>query len=412
MSPAALPPSSPEQPSADSASSSGVAVTPAAVPEKSSNPEKSSTSGKPKQSTQGPLTMWHGLDWKRYREFKKLQPLRSWGRASQIASLPLLAAYNSAARMAESAVYGRRIERATIPEEPLFIVGHWRSGTTLLHNLICQDPQYTFPNLYQCVFPHHFLVSEAINTRLTGWMMPNTRPMDNVPCGWDLPQEDEIALCLLDLVSPYRMLADMRMPVYARYIDIATLPADEVQRWKDSLTLLMRKLAVRDSRKQCLKSPSHTARVGLLTEMFPTAKFLYVHRDPFRVYQSTNHLRRTMWGENALSTEPPPEPESQTLDCYELTIKAYERDKGKVPAGQLHEIAYRDLSDDPIGCLRESYAALDIAGFDRLEELLAPQVPALKAYKKNSFTPPDPAEVTRVKERLRFAYEAYGYPLD
>ena len=353
--------------------------------------------------------MWHGLDVPRLLRFAGLGPRLSPGKAVQIASLPLLAAYNSAARGLESLLYGGKIRRAVIPERPLFIVGHWRSGTTLLHNLICQDPQFTFPNLYQCVFPHHFLVSEAINTRLTGWMMPDTRPMDNVPCGWDLPQEDEIALCLLDLVSPYRMLGDMRMPVYARYLDIAQLEADEQQRWRDSLTLLMRKLAVRDPRPQCLKSPSHTARVGLLAEMFPTARFLYVHRDPFRVYQSTNHLRRTMWGENALTREPPQEIEEQTLACYETTIRAYLRDREHVPSGQLHEIAYDDLSEDPVGCLGASYDALGIDGFEQLETILAPQVPALKAYKKNTFRQPDAAEVARVRERLAFSYDAHGY---
>ena len=355
--------------------------------------------------------MWHGLDLKRLRAFRTLDPKTSWKRAGQLGSLPVLAAYNSAMRSLESLLYGRKITSAVIPDEPLFIVGHWRSGTTLLHNLICQDPQFTFPNLYQCVFPHHFLVTEAINTKLTGWMMPSTRPMDNVPCGWDLPQEDEIALCLLDLVSPYRMLADMQLPVYDRYFDIALLPEDEKRRWMDSLTLLMRKLAVRDPRPQCLKSPSHTARVGLLAQMFPTAKFLYIHRDPFRVYQSTNHLRRTMWGENSLTDESPPQdvPE-QTLHCYEITVKAYERDKSSVPDGQLHEIAYDDLSADPVGCLRDAYDALGIDGFDTLETILQPQVPALKAYKKNTFRQPDPDEVAMVQRRLKFAYDAYGYP--
>ena len=377
---------------------------------RSSDSPSAKTPAKPKQSTQGPLTMWHGLDLKRLREFNRIPPLKSWKRAGQVGSLPLLAAYNSAMRRLERTLYGKRIDAAVIPEQPLFIVGHWRSGTTLLHNLICQDPQFTFPNLYQCVFPHHFLVTESINTKLTGWMMPSTRPMDNVPCGWDLPQEDEIALCLLDLVSPYRMLADMRLPVYEDYFDIASQPPAIQQRWKDSLTLLMRKLAVRDPRPQCLKSPSHTARVGLLAEMFPTAKFLYIHRDPFRVYQSTNHLRRTMWGENSLTDAPPPrDVAEQTLHCYEITVKAYERDKGSVPAGQLHEIAYDDLDYDPVGCLAQAYEALGIPQFDRLEAILKPQVPALKAYKKNTFRQPDVEEEMRVRDRLAFAYEAYGY---
>ena len=47
------------------------------------------------------------------------------------------------------------------------IIGHWRSGTTMLHELLILDPRHTFPNTYQCFEPLHFLWTE--------WFVPRTR---------------------------------------------------------------------------------------------------------------------------------------------------------------------------------------------------------------------------------------------
>ena len=45
-------------------------------------------------------------------------------------------------------VYGRRIRRTTL-RPPIFILGHWRTGTTLLHELLSLDPRHGYPTSYQ-----------------------------------------------------------------------------------------------------------------------------------------------------------------------------------------------------------------------------------------------------------------------
>ncbi|MDQ3566024.1 MAG: sulfotransferase [Pseudomonadota bacterium] len=60
---------------------------------------------------------------------------------------------------------------------PLFILGHWRSGTTLLHNLLTRDTgQFAYANTYQAVNPRTFLSTEAVNTKLFGFLVPKTQP--------------------------------------------------------------------------------------------------------------------------------------------------------------------------------------------------------------------------------------------
>ncbi len=46
-------------------------------------------------------------------------------------------------------------------QNAVVVLGYWRSGTTLLHELLCLDTRYTYPTTHACMNPHHFLLSEA-----------------------------------------------------------------------------------------------------------------------------------------------------------------------------------------------------------------------------------------------------------
>ena len=103
---------------------------------------------------------------------------------------------------------------------PLFILGHWRSGTTLLHNLMALDTSFSYLNLYQSMCPGHFLLTEPIVAPLTSWCLPKTRPMDNMPLGWNVPMEDEMAVAVDCCVSPYLMAAFQdRFELYERFLE-------------------------------------------------------------------------------------------------------------------------------------------------------------------------------------------------
>ncbi|MEO8269188.1 MAG: sulfotransferase, partial [Aureliella sp.] len=53
----------------------------------------------------------------------------------------------------QSLFHGRRIRETQITAPPIFILGHWRSGTTLLHEMLVGDPQFACPNTFQCFAP-------------------------------------------------------------------------------------------------------------------------------------------------------------------------------------------------------------------------------------------------------------------
>ena len=100
---------------------------------------------------------------------------------------------SSAFQWIDLLILGRKIRNYSFRESPLFIIGHWRSGTTLLHNLLSQDPAAGFVNTYQAVFPNN-LKSEWIFKTFMRIFMPKERPGDSVEISVNLPQEEEYAL--------------------------------------------------------------------------------------------------------------------------------------------------------------------------------------------------------------------------
>ena len=115
----------------------------------------------------------------------------------------LVALFNSFTRFFEDLLYKQKINNYKLPEAPIFILGHWRGGTTHLHYILDQDINLVAPNTYQVLNPHNFLTTERVNTRLYAPLMPGVRPQDNMSGGFAYPNEDEIALCVTSALSPY-----------------------------------------------------------------------------------------------------------------------------------------------------------------------------------------------------------------
>jgi omega-hydroxy-beta-dihydromenaquinone-9 sulfotransferase len=157
--------------------------------------KKSQSSSGVHRSKQNLACVWQGLNRQQWLKVARNLPVDPKYRVRRL-SIAALSVMNSFYEACERQLYSRRVEQTEVTHPPIFVLGHWRSGTTLLHNLLTLDPQLTFPNLYQVMFSGHFLLTETVGSALTGWMLPRTRPMDNVPAGWKHSQEDEIALLL------------------------------------------------------------------------------------------------------------------------------------------------------------------------------------------------------------------------
>ena len=248
----------------------------------------------------------------------------------------------------EKVLYGRKIQETNV-KTPLFILGHWRSGTTHLHNLLGRDPQHCFSTVYQAVFSTHFLLSGRIGPRLLRSALPATRSYDQVKHGWFEAAEDEIGLLKLNgglsfyLALMFPDLAEE----YERLIDLRDGSDEERQRWKDAFIVYLKKLTL-DSpgSRVVVKSCPHSARIPLLLQMFPDGKFVHIHRHPARVFVSMVHMRGKIDWENFLrrpTEEFIANRREHTLRIGERVFERLLEDRHAIAPENLIEIAYDEL---------------------------------------------------------------------
>ncbi len=106
-------------------------------------------------------------------------------------------------RVLEKIKFGKKNENVQIKHPPIFIIGHWRSGTTYLHNLMTQDPNFGYVTHSQAWAPEMFLLSQKLLKNKLNKIGLTKRPMDNVLIASDSPEEEEWALANTSLYSIY-----------------------------------------------------------------------------------------------------------------------------------------------------------------------------------------------------------------
>jgi hypothetical protein len=332
-----------------------------------------------------------------------------WHRAVFVS---LLSGINSFHRWREEVLFDAKIEEIEVPP-PVFILGHWRSGTTHLHNLLTRDRrQFAFANTYQVVNPHTFLTTEEANTRRFAWMVPKTRPMDGMELSFQVPQEDEFAPCLMSLRSLYLGISFPRQEdAYSRYLTFEGVPSEEVAEWKSAFVRFLKKLTLKYGRPLVLKSPPHTARIRLLLEMFPDARFVHIHRDPYQVFASCRHYHDTATWFTYLQRPDLAGMDDRILNRYNQLHDAYFAQQSLIPSGRFHELRYDALERDPLAEMHQLYESLSLDGFDRIEPDLRRYLNSLAGYRKNQFAPLSDGERERVASAWKRSFERWHYPI-
>src|SRR5262249_56480059 len=123
-------------------------------------------------------------------------------------------------------------------------------------------------------------------------------PRETVGVGAGEPREDGSARGPLPGRStPLSLAWPRHADCYDRYLTLRRLSEDERAEWKAAVAWFVQKLAFRCGRPLVLKSPGHTGRIRLLLELFPDARFVHIHRNPYAVFQSARHtvLKASPW---------------------------------------------------------------------------------------------------------------------
>lgn len=321
-------------------------------------------------------------------------------------------AVNSIQSRIERRLWGDRIAAAAV-ERPLFVLGHYRSGTTHLQNLLALDPRHVTIDNFRANFPWTFLTTERLGRRLGRPFTMRTRPHDGVALDLAMPAEDELALAILTGLSPhFAWHFPRRAAYYERFLTFEDASALERELWCEALRFVAHKLAAAaPGRTIVSKSPCHTARIPLLLEAFPDARFVHIHRDPYRVFQSTWNMERQVRPLFRFQRDDD-DLTAAILRRYRITYRAYLADRERIPPGRLVELGYAELKRDPCGALRAIYERLDLGPFDVVRPRVDAYLASLGSYRTNRYPPLDPALRDAIAAAWRFAFEAWGYPLE
>lgn len=361
------------------------------------------------KSSQGPVCIWQGMTFPMWLRLLAMRPPMDLWHAPKIALTSLVTLHNSFAGFFERLLYQRRILDHQV-KAPVFILGHWRSGTTLLHNLLSYDPQFTTTTLYHTLGFHHFLLTEKVVTRLTAPFLPKSRPMDNMEISWDAPQEDEAIICNLSLVSPYLMTAfHSDDSVYGRFFDLRDITPAEKKKWQSAVLYMLKKISFVEDKRPLLKSPTHTFRVKALLELFPDAKFIHIVRNPYAVFPSALHMRKQIFSENGLCYPDFSRIDDDFFKTYEALFARLNEDRPLLKPEQFYEVRYEDFEQDIYGGMKRIYEHFQMPGWTDVEPALLARMQSLKEYKKNKFNKMDPDLKRRIYEGCRQTFETYNY---
>ncbi|HYB05445.1 MAG TPA: sulfotransferase [Methyloceanibacter sp.] len=324
---------------------------------------------------------------------------------------PLWVPFNSLLYWISEAKYRRRAESLPLDEAPIFVMGHWRTGTTLMHDLFASDPALAFPTTYECFFPHHFLLTEGALPKLFKNLLPKRRPQDDVPVGFARPQEEEFAMIMLDQGSPYMTMAWPRHgPADSNYLDFEGLTEAERERWADSFLWFYRRLQLKHGKPLVMKAPAHAGRLKLLTKLFPKARFIYLARNPLDVFPSTVKLWRALYSTQGLHNPPYIDSwlDDYVLDMFVRLTARYEADRYLIPKGQLVELRYEDLVKDAIATMCDIYVRLSIGDFASAEGPMRAYLEAQAEHRISEYEMP--LELKRkIVERLGPYIDRFGY---
>ena len=315
----------------------------------------------------------------------------------------------------ESWRFRRAIEQTELHPAPVFILGYWQSGHSLMHYLMANDPQFATTSLLHCALPSCWATVEPLARRFLRRRSGKTRVVDSLPMSADGPQGDELAMANLTDLSVYHGYSFPRSyeSIFRRSTLFEGVSADEQHEWQQCYRGLLQKVAWHTGHPRVLsRNAANTGRVRQLLELFPHAKFIHLHRNPYHVFAAQVPKWESLCGLWGLQTPNIEQLVADTVRLYPVLMKRFLADRSLIPASQLAEVRYDELLANPVGTLNRVYDELGLPGFETLEkELAAPGRTQLGQLAGHDITLTSEQQQL-IGQEWRFAFEELGYSLD
>jgi omega-hydroxy-beta-dihydromenaquinone-9 sulfotransferase len=235
-----------------------------------------------------------------------------------------------------------RLAHLPLPADPLFITGLWRSGTTVLHELLHAASGWPTPRTWQCFNPSTCFLTAPPRVNASA-----SRPMDAGRITALGAQEDEFALLLLGEPSVYRAFIDpRRLRECGEWL--WQQKEGELTRWQHFVRGMA---AASPEMRLLLKSPSHSFRLPLLCRLFPSAQFVWIGRDTAEVLTSNARMWGAMFERYGLWRTPPEQLEDFLRDMQRACVRVLEWCLANLSRERLFWLDFEALRTDPRAAL-------------------------------------------------------------
>jgi len=296
----------------------------------------------------------------------------------------------------QSLLIRRQLRALRLPPDPILVIGHWRSGTTYMHQLLASDPAAATARNSLMVAPQVGVLLHSLINSLLARLMSATRPIDAVAWGPDDPQEDE--LCIAKLTIDTNM-AGVAFPLdylvhFRRSVLTTTRRFERLWLHVTQLTWLH---AGAGRSHLLIKNPAHSARVPMVLKHFPKARFIVLEREPIDSIRSLVQVKQRMSG--LIGLQPLPDQITQVEDtatAHHELMQAFEASRHLIPKGQLVEVAFSDLVRQPFDEVKRIYETFGLRSWDSAQAQIRQRIEQSATYQADPVVLERPAE-----QRLR-----------
>lgn len=301
---------------------------------------------------------------------------------------------------------------------PVFIIGHWRSGTTHLQFLLNQDPNFFTLTKFQSFFPEGFPPKEQVLkpllTRLVSWTKPVKQWQQKISKSMEMDSPSETELALINQFFPYTYHWAHFFPAsweqyFKNYLFLEDLSEEAYNAWLWAYGNFLDKLFnYYGSSNLLVKNPGDTGRIQHLLRIYPNARFIFIHRNPYDVYYSNEKLWNNIQESISLEKLSYEEQQRLILTMYKKLHQSYFDQKPYLRDDQFVEIGYDDLMKEPENTLKAIYDQLNLPGFNEA-------LPYFRDYNTkntrstNQRYPYDPDTLNKVDKHWSYLFERWGY---
>ena len=312
-------------------------------------------------------------------------------------------------RLGERASVARRRRHAPPMPAPVFIIGHWRSGTTHLYNILSKGG-FGYVSPFAAGMPLEYQTLGRWLRPLLAGLLPKTRYVDQVVVRPDSPQEDEIPLGSIAPISFYHGVYFPRHFEHhlERSFFLDHCGDDEITEWEEAFCHFLDKLWLEHGQRLLIKNPAYSARVPQLRRLFPEARFIHIYRNPHDVFRSTRRFYQTLIEKFAWQTPGTLDLDRIVMDGYRRMMRRIAEDTECLPGDQFAALSFEDLERQPLVEIERLYRELGLGDFARSREAFERYLKTVRGFEKTQI--PDRIDDREMVERqCKDLLERFGY---